>query len=53
LEQSQSLLQRGIVTSLQEFHGLFYLGTHCRKCSTANSGLLGSESTWAPVPRVA
>jgi hypothetical protein len=36
LEQSQSLLQRRIVTPLQELHGLFYLRTHCRKCSMAN-----------------
>jgi hypothetical protein len=39
LEQGQSLIQRGIVTPLQELHGLFYLRTHCRKCSMANSQL--------------
>jgi hypothetical protein len=36
LEQSQSLLQRRIVAPLQKLHDLFYLRTHCRKCSTAN-----------------
>ena len=39
LEQSQSLLDSGVVTSAQEFHGLFYLRTHCGKCSMANFGL--------------
>ena len=36
LEQRQSLIQRGIVTPLQELYGLFYLRTYCSKCSMAN-----------------
>src|ERR1017187_8486577 len=45
LEQSQSLLQRRIVTPLQELHGFFYLRTHCRKCSMANFRLTQSCTT--------
>jgi hypothetical protein len=38
LEQSQSLLQRCIVTPPQELHGLFYLRTHCRNVAWQTSG---------------
>ena len=51
LEQSQSLLQRRIVTPLQELHGLFYLRTHCSKCSMANISLVCSERHCASVKR--
>jgi DNA-binding NarL/FixJ family response regulator len=35
LEQSQSLLQCGVVTLLQELHGAFYVGTHDVQFSTS------------------